>query len=78
MRVSVDPRIFLIDMVLFDALYVDFAEDFELKRYSSTDSAGPVFAIKFTLISLLRRIFISFLYVYIFHYLVFSTLDKIL
>lgn len=39
MRVSVDPPIFLIDMVLFGALHVDFEEDFRLRRYSSTDSA---------------------------------------
>lgn len=35
-----------------------------------------VFAIKFTLFSLPRRIFISFLYTYIIHHLVFSTWDK--
>ena len=30
---------FFFDMVLFGALHVDFAEDFELRRYSSPDSA---------------------------------------
>lgn len=39
MRDSVDPPIFLIDMVLFGALHVDFEEDFGLRRYSSIDSA---------------------------------------